>query len=217
MLWSYIVNFLRAANQLKTAPQAAWASSGQQNSERRARLRFCFFSMFFLPLHIPSWCCLSAASSNLSVATGPPLSMVRSAFEAADAAAMLCPALASSLTLFFASFRWRHKIKISILFGGGRDRIGLHGDARNGDKEAVFDALVLEGGVHLAGCVFCSVCFESQGSALERLACQHLKLPTVRTRDRAKSVEIAVFLLLYGPLLLQLKTGCCVTVGTAYR
>ena len=40
----------------------------------------------------------------------------------------------------------------------------LHGDARNDDQVAIFDAPVLDGGVRYASSVFCPVCFETQGN-----------------------------------------------------
>ena len=46
----------------------------------------------------------------------------------------------------------------------GRRSRGVHGDARNDGREAIFDTPVLDGGVRYASSIFCAVCFETQGS-----------------------------------------------------
>ena len=110
-----------------------------------------------------------------------PLSIARSVFETADAAATFCPVLGSNFVLLLESLRRARvaeapKARLdffrgadfivlgSTFFFGGR-RSGVHGDARNDDQVAIFDAPVLDGGVRYASSVFCPVCFETQENA----------------------------------------------------
>lgn len=109
LLFVLPTNAKQDSKQLTLATENRTASSGHGYAAT--------FQPFLLLL--ASSRCKSAAPSNRFAAERLPLYIVRSAFEAADAAAMLCPFLASRLTLLFESFQGaKGDVSIVFCFGG---------------------------------------------------------------------------------------------------